>query len=145
MNHSLEHLMYLILKGPPGCGKTFIGVKIVQLLLSLTPKLDKPILLLTYKSHALDEFLKHMLEFCEKDDLVRIGSRSKEPELESCNLQEIMRSLMKDKSYSKPMFTEIQETRDEIREVERRSIIDCKHFIFLIIRFMLILLNNEKL
>ena len=120
MNHSLEHLMYLILKGPPGCGKTFIGVKIVQLLLSLTPKLDKPILLLTYKNHALDEFLKHMLEFCQKDDLVRIGSRSKEPELESCNLQEIMRSLMRDKSYSKPMFTEIQETRDEIREVEKR-------------------------
>jgi hypothetical protein len=105
-------------KGPPGCGKTFIGVKIVQLLLSLTPKLDKPILLLTYKNHALDEFLKHMLEFCQKDDLVRIGSRSKEPELEECNLQSIMRSLMRDKSYSKAMYAEIQETRDEIREVE---------------------------
>jgi hypothetical protein len=104
-------------KGPPGCGKTFIGVKIVQLLLSLTPKLDKPILLLTYKNHALDEFLKHMLEFCQKDDLVRIGSRSKEPELEECNLQSIMRSLMRDKSYSKAMFIEIQETKNEIDEV----------------------------
>jgi hypothetical protein len=93
-------------------------VKIVQLLLSLTPKLDKPILLLTYKNHALDEFLKHMLEFCQKDDLVRIGGRSKEPELEECNLQSIMRSLMRDKSYSKAMYAEIQETRDEIREVE---------------------------
>ena len=112
--------VYLILKGPPGCGKTFIGVKIVQLLLSLTPKLDKPILLLTYKNHALDEFLKHMLGFCQKDDLVRIGSRSKEPELESCNLQEIMRALMRDKSYSKAMFTEIQETKNEIDEVETR-------------------------
>ena len=116
----MEHFVYLILKGPPGCGKTFIGVKIVQLLLSLTPKLNKPILLLTYKNHALDEFLKHMLEFCQKDDLVRIGSRSKEPELESCNLQEIMRALMRNKSYSKAMFTEIQETRDEVREVEKR-------------------------
>ena len=111
----LYHSLY---KGPPGCGKTFIGVKIVQLLLSLSPKLEKPILLLTYKNHALDEFLKHMLGFCQKDDLVRIGSRSKEPELESCNLQSIMRSLARVKAYSKTMYAEIQETRDEIREVE---------------------------
>ena len=61
-----------------------------------------------------------MLEFCQKDDLVRIGSRSKEKELESCNLQEIMRTLMRDKSYSKAMFTEIQETKNEIDEVEKR-------------------------
>ncbi|XP_028413718.1 NFX1-type zinc finger-containing protein 1-like [Dendronephthya gigantea] len=109
-----------IIQGPPGCGKTFIGVKIVQLLLSLSPKLGKPILLLTYKNHALDEFLKHMLQFCSIDDLVRIGSRSKEPELEPCNLQEIMRSLMRDKSYSKAMFAEIQDTRNEIDEVQQR-------------------------
>ena len=61
-----------------------------------------------------------MLGFCQKDDLVRIGSRSKEPELEECNLQSIMRSLMRDKSYSKAMFTEIQETKNEIDEVETR-------------------------
>ena len=90
------------------------------MLLSLTPKLGKPILLLTYKNHALDEFLKHMLEFCNKDDLVRIGGRSKEPELEECNLQSVMRSLMRDKSYSKAMFSEIQETKNEIDEVETR-------------------------
>ena len=59
-----------------------------------------------------------MLEFCQKDDLVRIGGRLKEPELEECNLQSIMRSLIRDKSYSKAMYAEIQETRDEIREVE---------------------------
>ena len=112
------YIILNIFKGPPGCGKTFIGVKIVQLLLSLSPRLEKPILLLTYKNHALDEFLKHMLGFCQKDDVVRIGSRSKEPELESCNLQSIMRSLSRDKSYSKATYAEIQETRDEIRVVE---------------------------
>ena len=80
----------MFIKGPPGCGKTFLGVKIVQLLLSLSPKLEKPILLLTYKNHALDEFLKHMLEFCSIQDMVRIGGRSKEPELETCNLKYLM-------------------------------------------------------
>ena len=83
------HFSHIVAIGPPGCGKTFIGVKIVQLLLSLSPKLEKPILLLTYKNHALDEFLKQMLEFCEENDLVRIGGRSKEPALEPCNLQAV--------------------------------------------------------
>ena len=111
-------MSYILLLGPPGCGKTFIGVKIVQLLLSLSPKLETPILLLTYKNHALDEFLKQMLTFCRKNELVRIGGRSKEPELESCNLHAITRSLMKNKSYSKAVFTEIQEKKNEIEEVE---------------------------
>ncbi|XP_028410574.1 NFX1-type zinc finger-containing protein 1-like [Dendronephthya gigantea] len=111
-----------IIQGPPGCGKTYIGVKIVQLLLTLSPKLEKPILLLTYKNHALDEFLKHMLDFCSINDLVRIGGRSKEPELEPCNLQEIMRSspIIPGKAQSKAMLTEIQETRNEIDKVQER-------------------------
>ena len=93
----------------------------MQLLLSLSPKLDKPILLLTYKNHALDEFLKHMLEFCHPKDLVRIGSRSKEAALESCNLQSIMRSLAKSKIYkSKVVFTETEETKSEIEKVETK-------------------------
>uniref|UniRef100_A0A7M5V703 DNA2/NAM7 helicase helicase domain-containing protein n=1 Tax=Clytia hemisphaerica TaxID=252671 RepID=A0A7M5V703_9CNID len=47
-----------IIQGPPGCGKTFIGVQMVRLLLSLS-SLHKPkIFVLTYKNHALDEFLK---------------------------------------------------------------------------------------
>ena len=106
--------------GPPGCGKTFIGVKIVQLLLSLSPELEKPILLLTYKNHALDEFLKHMLDFCDKDDLVRIGGRSKMPELESCNLQSIMKSMAASKLFPKNLSDEIRETRQSIEFTEGR-------------------------
>ena len=105
--------------GPPGCGKTFIGVKIVQLLLSLIPKLKKPILLLTYKNHALDEFLKDMLKFCHKDDLVRVGGRSKEPELEECNLQSILKSRSASKLFSKVLSDEIRETRQSMEYIER--------------------------
>ena len=96
----------------------------MQLLLSLSPELEKPILLLTYKNHALDEFLKHMLEFCQPNDLVRIGGRSKEPKLESCNLHSIMRSLTKSNinksNESKAVFTEIEETKNEIEKVETK-------------------------
>ncbi|XP_046847639.1 uncharacterized protein LOC124441242 [Xenia sp. Carnegie-2017] len=105
-----------IIQGPPGCGKTFIGVKIVQLLLSLSPKLEKPILLLTYKSHALDEFLKHMLEFCDINDIVRIGSRSKEPKLESCNLK----NFRNESTYDSATNAMIKMTSDEINNIEEK-------------------------
>ena len=112
----LKKFILFLPKGPPGCGKTFIGVKIAQLLLSLSPKLEKPILLLTYKNHALDEFLKHMLGFCTKRDIVRIGGRSKEPELEECNLKNIQRCIR----YEKATLTEIESTRNEIYKVESK-------------------------
>ena len=48
-----------MIQGPPGTGKTFIAVKAVQLLASLSPSLDQPeapaglVLVLTYKNQAL--------------------------------------------------------------------------------------------
>ncbi|CAB3999613.1 partial [Paramuricea clavata] len=113
--HALKNKLAVI-QGPPGCGKTFIGVKIVEMLLSLSPKLEKPILLLTYKNHALDEFLKHTLRFCPIDHMVRIGSRSKEPELEKCNLKYIENII----SYEKATHIEIQNTKTEIIDIEWR-------------------------
>ncbi|XP_046848078.1 NFX1-type zinc finger-containing protein 1-like [Xenia sp. Carnegie-2017] len=115
LTHVLKNRIGII-QGPPGCGKTFIGVKIVQLLLSLSPKLEKPILLLTYKSHALDEFLKHMLEFCDINDIVRIGSRSKEPKLESCNLK----NFRNESTYDSATNAMIKMTSDEINNIEEK-------------------------
>ena len=102
--------------GPPGCGKTFIGVKIAELLLTLTPNVDKPILVLTYKNHALDEFLVQMLGFCKTEDIVRIGGRSKELKLQSCNLKNIENCI----EYEKATYTEIENMKTEINEVERK-------------------------
>ena len=45
-----------------------------------------PILVLTYKNHALDEFLLKMVESFGMDNVLRIGGRSKEPKLDECNL-----------------------------------------------------------
>jgi hypothetical protein len=42
-----------------GTGKTFVGVKLVETL--LLSKCPTPILILSYKNHALDEFLKHLV------------------------------------------------------------------------------------
>ena len=46
-----------------------------------------PILLLTHKNHALDEFLLKMVDLFGMDNVLRIGGRSKEPKLDKCNLQ----------------------------------------------------------
>ena len=99
-----------IIQGPPGTGKTYIGTKLCELLMkhchqnnfsddesledlpSNNEKSGSPILVLTYKNHALDEFLKHTLKFCEKKNVIRIGGRSEEPELDECNLNLVTRN-----------------------------------------------------
>ena len=73
--HGLTHRLAII-QGPPGCGKTFVGIRLVQLLLSMEPRPPLPILVLTYKNHALDEFLKGLLAFLSMEDMVRSGGRS---------------------------------------------------------------------
>ncbi len=75
IKHTLLHRLAII-QGPPGTGKTFVGVKLVQMLLSMSCIPESPILLLTYKNHALDEFLKGLLH-AGITKLVRVGRRSR--------------------------------------------------------------------
>lgn len=107
--HALTHRLAII-QGPPGCGKTYIGIKLVELLLSMEPPPRTPILVLTYKNHALDEFLKGLLAFLELDEMVRIGGRSRELELESCNIRNIDRNCM-----DHSIKDQINSLRDDIR------------------------------
>ena len=90
VSHALTHRVALV-QGPPGTGKTYIGVKLVQLILSASTCPDTPILVLTYKNHALDEFLLT----CDKlfpREIVRVGGRSSEARLEEHNLSNLCRS-----------------------------------------------------
>ena len=59
------------------------------MILFMKPEPQLPILVLTYENHALDEFLKGCLNFLGPDEIVRIGGRSKEKELDSSNLRNI--------------------------------------------------------
>ena len=74
-------------QGPPGTGKTFIGIHIVRTILDSEFRPESPILVLTYKNHALDEFLKELQKYYP-DDVVRVGGRSKDPDLEQINMNE---------------------------------------------------------
>ncbi|KAF9994873.1 hypothetical protein BGZ65_009484, partial [Modicella reniformis] len=76
-----------LISGPPGTGKTKIGVELMQVLLhNMKATDDGPILCICYTNHALDQFLEHLLD---KDitNIIRIGSRSKSERLKQCNLE----------------------------------------------------------
>ncbi|KAG0025767.1 hypothetical protein BGZ81_006855 [Podila clonocystis] len=117
-----------VINGPPGTGKTWIGVALMQVLLHNKKKSDcGPILCICYTNHALDQFLEHLLD---KDifDIVRVGARSKSEKLEQYNLQALMvehdrpyqvRKVLRDANEDLELDTE------EIRNLERLLQGDC--------------------
>lgn len=75
----------MLIQGPPGTGKTFIGMKIASYLLEnrkLWSLADdpRPMLVVCYTNHALDQFLTGLLS--ATGSMVRLGGGCKEPKLE---------------------------------------------------------------
>ncbi|XP_052107137.1 NFX1-type zinc finger-containing protein 1-like [Mytilus californianus] len=74
-----------VIQGPPGTGKTYIGHKIIKSLLhnrhiwNTNPDTgaedNRPILVVCYTNHALDQFLEGIVQ-CYSGDVLRLGSRS---------------------------------------------------------------------
>ncbi|NXC85444.1 ZNFX1 protein, partial [Cercotrichas coryphoeus] len=82
-----------IIQGPPGTGKTYVGLKIVQALLTndhvwQSTSSKRPILIVCYTNHALDQFLEGILSFHD-DEIVRIGGRSSSAALHRFTLKEL--------------------------------------------------------
>ncbi|KAL4098189.1 hypothetical protein QTP88_022837 [Uroleucon formosanum] len=83
---------FTVIQGPPGTGKTFIGLKIMKTIISNLyeePFLTKPILVVCYTNHALDQFMEGILSFTNK--VVRIGGQSKSKIIQEYNLRNITR------------------------------------------------------
>ncbi len=106
-----------IVQGPPGTGKTFIGVKALAALLSLSTIPESPILVLTYKNHALDEFLMAVMDQVT-DKVVRVGGQSKEPQLEECNIKVLKRSRGRSRIYRMHLDDIHQKVKDEKKKVD---------------------------
>ncbi|NXO14592.1 ZNFX1 protein, partial [Oriolus oriolus] len=82
-----------IIQGPPGTGKTYVGLKIVQALLTnenvwQSAYQKRPILIVCYTNHALDQFLEGILSF-QRGGIVRIGGRSSSAVLHKFTLKEL--------------------------------------------------------
>ncbi|KAJ5887927.1 hypothetical protein N7495_007968 [Penicillium taxi] len=86
---------YALIQGPPGTGKSYLGVKLVQVLLEIKAKANLgPIIVICYTNHALDQFLKHLLDVGIQK-IIRMGGRSKATELEGKNLRVVSKDIGK--------------------------------------------------
>ena len=133
-----------IIQGPPGCGKTFIGLMLAKVILKC--ELPTPVLVLTYKNHALDEFLKGMIKCgaCGAGDIVRVGGGSQDPAMEDCNLTKLAREeshgrALNDRYYD--LKREVTHLTEEFKvvseELNRKS--------FLTLQMLISQLNTEQL
>ena len=76
-------------QGPPGTGKSYLGVVIVQALIKIRKAWmsvcqsvgEPPILVLSYKNHAIDEFLVDLVNSERNVSLIRIGGSCNDPNL----------------------------------------------------------------
>ena len=91
----------------------------LRLLLSLSSLEDPKILVLTYKNHALDEFLKGIMRFIDKERIVRLGGRCRDPELNSISLGEYKKTASKLPEFRNQLnalYANIDVSREEIEE-----------------------------
>ncbi|WRT66625.1 uncharacterized protein IL334_003584 [Kwoniella shivajii] len=79
---------FAIIEGPPGTGKSFIGIKNVKVLIDSGVS---PIFVIAYTNHALDQFLEEIYTQVTKD-IVRCGSRSKSEIIQALSLHEQLAS-----------------------------------------------------
>ncbi|KAJ8121165.1 hypothetical protein ONZ43_g2319 [Nemania bipapillata] len=64
-----------VIQGPPGTGKSFIGALLAKAIFSHS---NEKILILTYKHHALDQFIEDIIKLgIPRKDIVRLGSSKK--------------------------------------------------------------------
>ncbi|KAK5630234.1 hypothetical protein RRF57_005949 [Xylaria bambusicola] len=63
------------IQGPPGTGKSFIGALLLK---AIYEHSNEKILVLTYKNHALDQFIEDLMNLgIQKSEIVRLGSTMK--------------------------------------------------------------------
>ncbi|KAK6500438.1 hypothetical protein TWF481_010782 [Arthrobotrys musiformis] len=81
-----------LIQGPPGTGKSFVGTKIVKVLLANKVKARLgPVLCVCYTNHALDQFLEHLLD-TGINNIVRLGSQSKSERLDGYLLKNLVQA-----------------------------------------------------
>lgn len=111
---------FVVVQGPPGTGKTFLGLKVARVLLQNAPIWNvsgKPLLVVCYTNHALDQFLEGLVGVTDK--IVRIGGRSKSKVLEEFNLKEKRRVTKKKRA----LFDLVRDVRYRMADVMK--VIQC--------------------
>ncbi|XP_035691669.1 NFX1-type zinc finger-containing protein 1-like [Branchiostoma floridae] len=114
---------FSVIQGPPGAGKTYIGLKIVKALLHnrdvwKTRGAPHPLLVVCYTNHALDQFLEGIHEFL-KTGIVRAGSRSDCEDLKKFTLKEIKYMNRKSQSVPLNIHKNVGRIKHEMEEITK--------------------------
>ncbi|XP_078271702.1 NFX1-type zinc finger-containing protein 1-like [Rhinoraja longicauda] len=111
-----------IIQGPQEQGKTFLGLKVVSVLLSnrdiWQSHTGSPILVVCYTNHALDQFLEGIHAFLETG-LVRVGGRSSSTILAKFCMHELRKQEAFRRNlpnYIKNMYTTLINEREAIQQ-----------------------------
>ena len=108
-----------VIQGPPGTGKSFLGVKLLKTVLQNSNARNGPVLVVCYTNHALDQFLRDLLEgrAVRKEDIVRIGGQCKDPLLDQCSF---FRRIRNNTEKGKRSRSTIFRLRQEASELESK-------------------------
>ena len=120
---------FVITQGPPGTGKTYIGLKIVKALLHNNGVWSKhpdtgdpdprPMLIVCYTNHALDQFLEGIIRFY-KGDILRVGGRSNSEIVKDYNLHNFRQRFRNARKVPPAVFQARREARDEMEEMKNK-------------------------
>ncbi|KAF2397692.1 NFX1-type zinc finger-containing protein 1 [Trichodelitschia bisporula] len=114
---------FTFIQGPPGCGKTHLGVQLMQVLLHAARKGNLgPIIVVCYTNHALDQFLEHLIQI-GITKIIRMGGQSRSPELEGKNLRVVTKaegSTGFERFQVAKIFEEIQELSKDVEVTLKR-------------------------
>ncbi len=117
-----------LIQGPPGTGKTFIGVKIMELLLhnkelwwNRPGQPKRPILMICYTNHALDQFLNYCIDECHLNSgIIRVGGRCTSDKLKPFLLSEVKIKIKDSRRMKSVIFNQIKEKMSEFTYLQNK-------------------------
>ncbi|KAH7410083.1 P-loop containing nucleoside triphosphate hydrolase protein [Phaeosphaeria sp. MPI-PUGE-AT-0046c] len=80
-----------VVQGPPGTGKTYVSVAMIKVQRDNLRREDSPIIITAQTNHAVDQILRHTMEF--EPNFIRLGGRSKDPQIKKRTLYEVRQSI----------------------------------------------------
>ena len=120
---------FVITQGPPGTGKTYIGLKIVKALLHNNEVWSKhpdtgdpdprPMLIVCYTNHALDQFLEGIINFY-RGDILRVGGRSNSEKVKDYNIHNFRQRFRNARKVPPAVFQARREARDQMDEMRNK-------------------------
>ncbi|XP_060558451.1 NFX1-type zinc finger-containing protein 1-like [Ruditapes philippinarum] len=111
-----------IIQGPPGCGKTFIGLEIAKVLLCNKTawrrdgREHSQMLVVCSANHALDQFLEAICPF-HSGSMVRVGGRSTNDAVAGYNIKIIRSEYEKEKKFPEIMQKLYHHASNEVSEM----------------------------